>query len=260
MLEQLVSKLQKLSALSTPTCPKCKQVIPSDDINVAKDIAYCRTCNLTHKLSTLAQINDLESGIDLNTPPPGAWRRQEGVETVIGATHRALGTAVAALFFCLFWNGIVSVFVLLNIASTFRHLHISVPSSFPAPKMNGSLMSVGMTIFLWIFLTPFILIGLGMIWAFLSSLAGRTEVRITGAQGVVFTGIGAIGWPRRFDPATITDVRLEDLSWNDNESYRRRNSSIVLETREGKQIRFGSSLSNDRRKFVAAAVRHAVIR
>jgi hypothetical protein len=29
----------------TPTCPKCKQAIPSEDVNVAKDVAYCRACN-----------------------------------------------------------------------------------------------------------------------------------------------------------------------------------------------------------------------
>jgi hypothetical protein len=260
MLEQSVSKLENISAMSTPTCPKCGQSIPADDINVEKDIAFCRACNLMHKLSALVQVNDLQSGVDLNDPPPGAWRRQEGVETVVGATHRALGMALAALVFCLFWNGIVSLFVLHNAAATFRLLHIPAPAWFPAAKMNGGPMGVGMTIFLWIFLTPFMAIGLGMFWSFLSSLGGRTEVRITGAQGVVFTGIGPVGWRRRFEPATITDVRIEDRSWNDRNGNPRSNSFIVLETREGKQIKFGTSLSNERRKFVAAAVRRAVIR
>ena len=44
--------------------------------------------------------------------------------------------------------------------------------------MNRSPMGVGMTISLWIFLTPFILIGLAMILAFLSCVAGKTELRI----------------------------------------------------------------------------------
>jgi 5-methylcytosine-specific restriction endonuclease McrA len=30
----------------TPTCRKCKQAIPGEDVNVANDVAYCRACNL----------------------------------------------------------------------------------------------------------------------------------------------------------------------------------------------------------------------
>ena len=183
------------SVMVTPTCSRCGRVIPSDDINVANDVAYCRACNLSHKLSALTQGTELDATIDLNNPPAGAWYRSDGMGPVIGATHRSLGAAIGALAISLFWNGIVSVFVLLALASTLRHLGVQLPDWFPAPVMNDSPMSVGMTIFLWIFLTPFILIGLVMIGAFLSSLGGRTEVRISNAEGVVFTGIGALGLP-----------------------------------------------------------------
>ena len=79
----------------------------------------------------------------------------------------------------------MSIVVLLAIAGTLRNLHVSAPSWFPAPVVNDSSMSVGMTIFLWLFLTPFILIGLAMIGAFLSCLAGRTEVRVGHSEGAV---------------------------------------------------------------------------
>jgi len=235
-------------------------VIPSDDVNVANDVAYCRGCNLSHKLSTLTQIGEMESGVDLNSPPAGAWRRTDGAETVIGATHRALGTAIMGLGLCVFWNGIISVFVTLNIAATMRLLHFTVPVWFPAPKMNGSNMGVGMTLFLWLFLTPFIFIGLGFVWAFLSSLCGRTEVRIGGSQGVVFTGIGALGRRQRFDPTSVKDVRIYDLPWRDSDGYRRRNTYVLIETQQGKVIKFGTMLKDERRKFVAAAVRNALLR
>lgn len=246
--------------MPTPTCPECGRVIPSDDVNVANDVAYCRACNLSHKLSTLTQIGELESGVDLNRPPAGAWRREAGVETVIGATHRAVGTAIGALAICLFWNGIVSIFVLLVTASTLRHLGITLPDWFPAPDLNGRPMSVGMMLFMWIFLTPFIVVGLIMLGAFLSALGGRTEVRISGSQGVVYTGIGALGWRRRFDPATVKDVRVEDRSWRDSDGDRRSKTSLVIETREGKLIRFGAMLKDERRKFVAVALRKGLLR
>lgn len=246
--------------MTTPTCSQCNRVIPSDDVNVANDIAYCRACNLAHKLSTLAESAELDAGVDLARPPAGAWSRNDRSGPVIGATHRSVGSAIGLLAVSLFWNGIVSVFVLLAMAGTLRNLHVSVPSWFPAPVMNDSAMSVGMTIFLWIFLTPFILIGLAMIGAFLSCLAGRTEVRIGHAEGVVSSGVGPLRYHRRFDPKSVKQVRIEARPWRDSDGDSRNKTHIVIESLEGKQIKFGTMLSEARRKFVAAAVRKALFR
>jgi hypothetical protein len=239
----------------TPTCSRCGKVIPSEDVSVANDVAYCRTCNVSHKLSELTQAAELETNIEFANPPAGAWYRNEAGGAVIGATHRSLGTAIGALAISLFWNGIVSVFVLLALSSTLRHLGFTLPDWFPAPVMNDSSMSVGMTIFLWIFLSPFILIGLVMIGAFLSALGGRTEVRIRNADGLVFTGIGALGYRRRFDASAVKEVRIEDRQWRDRDGDRQRKTCILIETREGKQIKLGSMLTPERRKFVAGALR-----
>lgn len=246
--------------MMTPTCSKCRSVIASDDVNVANDLAYCRTCNLSYKLSALTSGAELDAGVDLHNPPPGAWYRSDGSGTAVGATHRSLVGAFGALAFALFWNGIVSVFVLVAIAGTLRNLGIPLPHWFPAPNMNGSPMSVGMTIFLWIFLTPFIVVGFVMIGAFLSCLAGQTEVRIRNASGQVFTGIGTLGYTRRFDASSVKAVSINDQQWRDSDGDRRRKTYIVLETREGKRIKFGSMLTEERRKFMASAVRKAVVR
>ncbi len=246
--------------MPTPKCPKCKQVIPSDDINVVKDIAYCRTCNLTHQLTSIVKVSELESGVDLTHPPDGVWRREEGSETVIGSTHRSLGTAFTALGICLFWNGVVSIFVLPNIAATLHNLNIPVPIWFPAPDMNGDSKSVGSTIFIWVFLAPFILVGTVMVGVFLSVVAGRTEVRISGTQGDVFTGSGRTGWHRRFDVTNVSNVRIDNQTCRDSDGDRQSRTLILLETRDGKTIKFGTLLSGERRKFVAAAVHQAVMR
>jgi len=55
-------------------------------------------------------------------------------------------------------------------------LGVAGPEWFPAPDGKGANMGFGMTLFLWNFLTPFIVIGLGMVGAVLSSLAGRAAV------------------------------------------------------------------------------------
>jgi hypothetical protein len=229
-------------------------VIPSEDINVARDVAYCRECNLSSSLSQLTQGGELISGIDLSRPPAGAWSRNEGGDTIIGATHRSIGTALGALIFGLFWNGIVSVFVYAALVGTLQHLHISIPHRFPKLEKDADSMPLAMVIFLWIFLTPFILIGLTMIATFFSALFGRTEIRIGNSQGTLFVGIGPIGRRKRFDARDVKDVRLVDTPTRNSSS----NTNIVIETREGKQIKFGSMLKDERKRFVAAAVSRAV--
>jgi hypothetical protein len=238
--------------VTTPTCSKCNRVIPSDDLNVADDVAYCRVCNLSHKLSSLAQAAELGAGVDLGKPPTRAWCRNERSESVIGATHRSVGWATGLLAFSLCWNGIVSVFVLLAIASTLRNAHIPLPSWLPAPVMNHRPISVGDTIFLWLFLTPFIVTGLAIIGGLLSCLAGRTEVRLGHSDAVVFSGVGSLGCRRRFNPRTVKVVRIADRQRHGNYRSKRQ---IVIESLDGEQIKFGTMLSDARRKFVAAAVR-----
>ena len=59
-----------VSALSvTPTCPRCKGVIPSEDVNVANDIAFCRHCNLSHRLSDLTSGSTVDENVDASRPP-----------------------------------------------------------------------------------------------------------------------------------------------------------------------------------------------
>lgn len=241
--------------MPTPTCPKCQRVIPSDDINVAKDVAYCRECNISYQLSHLTFGND-DVDIDLHHPPSGAWYRADGAGTAIGATNRSVGTAFGLLFFTVFWNGIVSVFVCFAVASTLHLLHIPLPAWFPVPKSNGSDVGVGMTIFLWLFLTPFICIGLLVAGMCLSSLFGRTEVRIENTRGTIFNGIGALGWKRQFDASQVRDVRISQTRNNQG----RDSFAILIETREGKQFKLGSLLTNERRQFVLGALRKALVK
>jgi hypothetical protein len=255
---QVLDKI--VSALAvTPTCPRCKGVIPSEDVNVANDIAFCRTCNLSHRLSDLTLGTTVDTDVDASRPPAGTWFQRDGRGLVVGATHRSLGQAFGLLLFVLFWNGIVSVFVAFALASTLKHLGIPAPAWFPLAKMNGGPIGIGMTLFLWLFLTPFIAVGLAMIGAFLSSLAGRTEMQIQGNQCVLFTGIGSLGWRKRFTTSEVRAVRIEDKRWRDSDGDSRRNTQIVIET-GNKPIKFGSMLTNERRRFVAGCLKKELVR
>jgi hypothetical protein len=202
----------------------------------------------------------IDPNMDLSRPPKGAWQRGSALGTLIGATHRSVGGAIGTFAFAAFWNGIVSIFVALALASTLALLGVPRPGWFPAPVMNGGAIGVGMTIFLWLFLTPFILVGLAMIAAFFSCLGGRTEVQVREWQGELFTGVGPIGWKRKFKTENVKDVRIEDKQWRDSDGDHRRSTHILIEMTEGKPIKFGSSLNPERRQFVAAALRHALIK
>jgi hypothetical protein len=106
--------------MPTPTCPRCRRIIPPEDVNVANNVAYCRTCNFSHSLAGLTLDEPLDAAVDLNRPPQGAWLVNDGGGTAIGASHRSLGAAAGLLFAALFWNGIVSIFVMLAISGTSR--------------------------------------------------------------------------------------------------------------------------------------------
>lgn len=244
--------------MKTPKCPRCGIIIPVEDMNVAKDVALCRSCNLVSALSSLVSGSALEPDVDLQQPPPGCWHRSTGFGSVVGATHRALGTALGLLAVALFWNGIVSVFVVVAISSTLHLLHVPVPDWFPVPKMNGQIMSVGMTIFIWIFLSPFIMIGLVMIAGLLSCVAGKTEIRVEGGEVAIATGIGPIAWNQRFMASDLKGIRIKDRSSRGSDVNSHTNMQIVAELQSGRLIKFGSALREDRLRFLAAAARKLI--
>jgi hypothetical protein len=241
-------------------CRKCQRVIPPEDFNVATNIALCRGCGEMGSLSDLMAAAELRQAADTSTPPNGAWYRNDGGETVIGASERSLATAAFTLFFSLFWNSIVSVFVLVDANLTLGALGVHAPTWLPMKMTDepfhgpANLGMGGFALFLWLFLTPFIGVGLLMLTLFLRSIAGRTEVRLGANEGRIFAGVGRIGWTRRFAADKSCDVRIET-------SYGRRHStttSIVLTPAGGKPIRFGGQLSTERRTFVAGALRKAL--
>lgn len=239
------------SGMRTPTCSQCGRTIPADDVNVARDVALCRPCNLAFPLSSLAAGVAVDPDVDLYRPPPGCWHRHTGMGVSVGATHRSLVMALPLLGIALFWNGIVSIFVLVAVSSTLHLLGVPVPGWFPAPEMNDETMGTGITIFLWIFLTPFIVIGLGMIGGFLSCVAGKTEVGVDRGMVGIATGIGPFRWNRRFQASDLKAIRIRENHGNQNRGGG--NRQIIAELANGRTLKFGSLLREERQRFLAAA-------
>jgi len=248
-------------------CP-CGQDIPIADINVAEGVALCRGCGKLSRLTDLATPVEEAAAIQAASaePPPGCRIEDHGTEVTLVASARSLASAGGLLFFALFWNGIVSVFVVVVAASLWANLIGPIPAWFPAPSnsgasggsgggSNGAIMPLGMALFMCLFLTPFVLIGTFVALTALVSLFGKVEVRLRGPDGVVFTGIGPIGWRKRFDAAKVKAVKFVESS---TETNGKRQKLIAIEG-EVKTVKLGSLLSDQRRVWLGGALKAVLV-
>ena len=200
-------------------CPKCKQVLPADAINVARDLAYCAACNEGFELSNLVDPEELEPEpvIDFNNPPGGVMYEAQPEGFVLSASARSCLPIFLIPFMCVWSGG-------------------SLGGIYGTQIMSGKFN-------LWfsLFGIPFILGTLLMLWANLMGLFGKVRLTVQGNEGEIFTGFGTIGRTKRFRINEVTKVR-EQVSRGKSTTY-----SIVIEGPE--EVRFGSELSTPRREF-----------
>jgi hypothetical protein len=169
--------------VSKITCPKCRAEIPLEDVNVATDIVLCRQCG--HNWSYADLVADARvPQCDPQHPPRGAWFREmppRGFE--VGVSTRS-ADAFFLVPFILFWSGLS----LGGIYGTqFHSGHFSLLLSlFGLPFLCG---------------TFFLGAAAGM------ALGGKVVVRVNDDEGVIFTGMGPVGWRRCFNWRTISGIR-----------------------------------------------------
>ncbi len=233
----------------TNLCPACGQPIAVGDINITEGVALCRACG---KLSRLADIVG-QPAVDANTlaTPPGGCSYDEMIDGTqrARASQRSLGTATGLLAICLFWNGIISIFVLVAIGGIYTHFFGPLPQWFPAPGSRGnhrkSDMSLSQLLFLCIFLIPFVVFGLGMFFGLVGSLIGRIEVLVTGDDGRVRFVCGPLFWTRRFDVSKVTRVAIDQARYQQNAQ-----NKPLIQIDADKTIRFGTMLPDFRRTWM----------
>lgn len=194
-------------------CPECDETISSEAMNITEGVALCPVCRELSHLSDLIWSDRTADEI-LSRPPSGCSIREADDGVVVTASLRSVGGALGIGFFALFWNSIVSIFVFVAIAGLYSNLIGPLPAWFPAPglqdgkpRMNDQPMDLGMTLFMCIFLLPFVLVGLGTIGSFLLLLLGKIEVLIGEHDSYAATGIGPLLWKRRFDATQVKSVK-----------------------------------------------------
>jgi hypothetical protein len=205
-------------------CPKCKQIAPPNQVNVATDIAFCPQCNEGFRISAAIDRDSVNEEI-LQRPPRGAWFRQEVDKIVVGATTRSPVAFFLVPFMCVWSGGSLGGIYGSQIAKGEFNLTASL---FGIPFILGSIL----------------------FWTFaLMAICGKVEVSI-GRISYVFVGVGRIGWTRSFDWSTVQSIREDRINMNYPGGHQ---SVIVMEGKE--RLKFGSGLNEKRIFFVLSVLK-----
>jgi len=204
------------------SCPRCGAQIAVSDVNVQQNVALCRACKSLFGASELAHGAPLVRDLSC---PPGAWDTRDGDERRLGATTRSGAAFFLVPFMCVWSGGSLGGIYGMQIAT--RHFSLGL-SLFGIPFVLGTLL-------------------FGTIA--LMSVLGRVEVRIRGDEGVVFTGVGPLGWTRRFSLSDFGTISEVFRAGRHNSSQ----NAIVLEG--ARRLEFGSMLSTERRYFLMESLR-----
>lgn len=208
-------------------CPTCNNPVAAEDLNIGTDVAFCRGCNRAFAISDVVHGGaHRREAFDRAAPVPGTWLRDDGVETVIGASTRSPMAFVLVPFMAI-WSG-------LSLGGIYGTQIASGKFS-----LTASLFGI-----------PFLL-GSVVLGSFaLMFTCGRVEVRLRGGEGQVVTGVGPLARTRRFLVSEIAIVREDWAGYSTNRTPRK---GVVLEG--ARRIMFGSMLSEARRYFVLQNLR-----
>ncbi|MBN2582224.1 MAG: hypothetical protein JXL80_04085 [Planctomycetes bacterium] len=214
------------------TCPKCGGAIAQDDVNVAKDVAFCRACNEAFPLSDL--VDDVEgdfADVDLNDVPAGVVVENYGSRLTIAAPTRS-GWAI---FWLLFVGG----------------FGIVAPFGVIASQIKNGQFEIGLTLFA----IPFMAVGVFAAYMTLLMTIGRVQITLDGDRMEVFTGFASLGFRKAANLASVTKVYLGDSGTRVND---RPVSCLWVDIENGKPLKFGTWLRDDRKTYVGAVLRQLI--
>lgn len=245
-------------------CPSCDNELKPSDMNLSEGVALCSSCGSLTRLATLVGAgvpvaDAANAGMSDAHMLDNAWRdtpagcRATGYrgDVRLTASARSWGGAAGMLFFTLFWNGITSIFVVIMLAGFYKNLGGTIPDwAKGSPVDAGNNMSMGMCIFLLLFLTPFLLVGAATAVLTLVNIAGDVCIRIRGEQASASTGIGFLRWTSRFKTSRVRAVHIGKTEWKQNHRHK---PLIVIEA--DNPVRFASILSQHRMRWLASASR-----
>ena len=193
-------------------------------------MALCRACGESMPFSPIAAQQELDA-VDLAKPPKGV-RVSRSLISSIEITYRKLSPVVFLLVpFTALWSG-------LSLSMIYGP-QITNGKFDPAASLAGIPFLVGTVILL-------------ALLAFL--LFGRRRIILGRDRCEVFMGVGPLGWRRSIPLTPESVVRLETSAVRINNVPQR---DVVVTTGDSK-MKFGATLPDDVRVFLAAVLRKAV--
>jgi hypothetical protein len=237
-------------------CPKCRQPVAAEDVNVAADVAKCAACGEVFRASEALGVGEVAPARQDGVPPRNSFideprearsedlrggspncradRFQKGppidrlpvgsrvrVEQQGGTVAVHLPPAgfqwglVFLIFFAIAWWSFLLTFIGIGAAGfmdkSVSPQHQSAPENAgtgpeaeappartaPTPGDIEHTAGTVFSVFALLFLTPFFLAGIAMIFAILWPLFGRVEVRIEGRECLYRSSLFGIGRTRR---------------------------------------------------------------
>ena len=207
------------------TCPKCQGRIATEDVNVARDVAFCRACNEAFALSDVV-AEDFFDEVDVNDMPRGVSVEDYGVRVTIRASTRRLGWA-------LFWSLFAFGFGL----------------AVPIGVIFSEVSKGSAELWPFLFVIPFAGVGVFAWYMLLMHIIGRVEVTVDGSLVTIFTGVGSLGRTKTGDWSAVRRVGLADSGVRENG---RPVSCLVLEGES--PLKFGTLLPDRRKHYVGGVV------
>lgn len=168
-------------------CYKCNMPLAGDDVNIQQAIARCSQCQAVFRLNEKDQPHERE----VVNKPERISIRHIGSETIITYRWQWL-IAIILIPFSLFWNGITWTIVTLM-------------------YLDGELKAS-----LALFMTPFVLVGIGSAYAAIAFLLNSTTIRAT--PNALTIRHGPVPWfgTRRLDPVQIDQLSSHERIHRDN--------------------------------------------
>jgi len=204
-------------------CPGCGRNLPTDDINVARDVALCRPCGC---VSSFADLQGKGAAVDPANPPRRAWFIPTAYGFEVGASNRS-----PSAFFYL-------AFLFLSCGVALGGFHTMTESRF---KFGPSLIALSLA--------------LGTLYSAtiaLMAVCGRVVISVFGDEGKIYEGVGSIGLTRRFAWSSVKVVsEVPSLELRKGET-----PALALEGAD--RLVFGTGLNESRRYFVREVLRQKI--
>lgn len=212
-------------------CSSCGAGIALADVNVATDIALCRACGKTMPFSDIAPIPSA-ADVDLSRPPKGV-RIEDSPIRGRSIIYRKISPVVFFLIpFTAAWSGFSMTGIYgRQIAKGEFDLGSSL---FGLPFLIGTIVLVSVIVFM---------------------LLGRWRFSYNRGLLEVATEVGPIGWTRRLACDKSARVSIRASAWRQNNVPQ---NQIHVEC-QGNSLKFGAMIPEDRKTFLAEAIRRMLM-